>query len=77
MGKNLTPQTIDALNQIIKAQDETIQLLTVARDQARDEAMSCLHLVARIREAVGDTHRLMQDDLVAHCRELRAKAEAL
>ena len=37
-----------------------------------------LKLLADIREAVGDPEgRLMQDELVAHCRALREQAAAL
>ena len=40
------------------------------------ESLRLLALIADIRAAVGDPDgKLMQDELVAHCRELRAKAE--
>lgn len=41
------------------------------RDQSRADTMSLLHLIYDIRKAVGDPEgRLMQDELVAKCREL-------
>jgi hypothetical protein len=42
------------------------------------EVNAVVKLLADIREAVGDLEgRLMQDDLVAHCRALREQASAL
>lgn len=40
--------------------------------------MALLRLVADIRAAVGDPiGRLMQDELVEHCRKLKADSDAL
>ena len=36
-----------------------------------------LHLLARIREALGDNGTRMQDELLAYCREMRDSAGAL
>jgi hypothetical protein len=42
------------------------------------EVEAVVKLLADIREAVGDPEgRLMQDELVAHCRALREQATAL
>jgi hypothetical protein len=37
-----------------------------------DQEISALHLVAHIRQALGDDGRRMQDELQAHCRHLVA-----
>lgn len=47
-------------------------------DDAQATAIGALALVARIRAAVGDNEgRLMQDELVEHCRTLAGQAEQL
>lgn len=45
---------------------------TQRREEAESDRNAALMLVAKIREAVGDPKgKLMQDDLIAHCRELK------
>ena len=43
---------------------------------ARSE-VGALHLLARVREALGDNGTRMQDELLGYCRELRDSAGAL
>ena len=39
-------------------------------EPAKDPEVGALFLVAQIREAIGDNGKLMQDELLAYCREL-------
>lgn len=48
------------------------------KTQVTQAEMRLLNLLAEIRAAVGDPEgRLMQDELVEHCRALRAERDAL
>ena len=44
--------------------------LKAAGRQARDDAMAALDLVSRIRMALNDNGKRMQDELLIYCREL-------
>ena len=47
-------------------------------DDAQKTAFSALALVAQIRAAVGDPEgRLMQDELIEHCRKMHAAKDTL
>ena len=52
------------------------QTLEQQRDAAADDAAAALDLVSRIREALGDNGRRMQDELLDYCRQLAALQEA-
>ena len=45
------------------------------RDEARRDAWAALDLVSRIRFALGDDGKRMQDELIAYCAELRELAD--
>lgn len=62
----------DLQDTVIVDFEAAMQKETQRREEAESDRNAALMLVAKIREAVGDPKgKLMQDDLIAHCRELK------
>ena len=45
--------------------------------ESKQSEMSAIDLVSRIRHALGDDGKRMQDELIAHCAESKAREDAL
>ena len=54
-----------------------VEDLKAAGRKSADDAISALGLLSRVRFALGDNGKRMQDELLDYCRELRDSAGAL
>jgi len=53
---------------------QRIQELEAELEAARRDHTEALLLIAHIRTALGDNGKLMPDELIAYCKELRSKS---
>lgn len=61
---------IEAINERDRYKSD-VEVITKERDEARQDTLSLLKLIASIRSAVGDsTGKLMQDELVEYCQKI-------
>lgn len=63
-------KTVRTMHDDASALQAQVDDLKVAGRQARDDATAALDLVSRIRMALNDNGKRMQDELLAYCREL-------
>jgi len=70
-------QTVSTMHDDASALQVQIDDLKAAGRQARDDATAALDLVSRIRMALNDNGKRMQDELLAYCRELVEKEAGL
>ena len=63
---SLAPEDAEALAKMFDDMEEAKE----SERKAGEDAFAALHLVSRIREALGDNGKRMQDELLAYCREL-------
>ena len=70
-------QTVRTMHDDASALQVRVDDLKAAGRQARDEATAALDLVSRIRMALNDNGKRMQDELLAYCRELVEKEAGL
>jgi len=64
------------LRRLIEERDNNTALLFLRLIEERENNTALLHLLARIREAAGDSEgKLMQDELVEHIRKLREQRD--
>ena len=68
--QTLRPEDAMALGVMLDAMDAEKE----AGRKAAEDATGALHLLARIREALGDNGARMQDELLEYCAELRDAA---
>ena len=69
-GADATGKALDELANDIQVLRAQVDDLKTAGRQARDDATAALDLVSRIRMALNDNGKRMQDELLIYCREL-------
>lgn len=70
----ITAGELEYLRSETRKKNDEVEALQKKLEESRKNEMSLLDLLSRIRFALGDNGRRMQDELVDFCRELAEKS---